>query len=156
MIGAALVRVWRASLLCDCGTPALTCWSRSRTIIRIHSGLPTFRRANRSEWPFHDLVFEDGDKAFAEASVIRWKHVTQPMKRLHETHADGQPSRAARSGGLEVECEVAEFDGRKRPSVRTPIRAGTASVRPRSLAREAIDTTQPCLPGQRVDHVARI
>jgi hypothetical protein len=104
-------------------------------------------------------VFEDGDKAFAEASVIRWKHVTQPMKRLHETHGGtASPVEAAGSGGLEVEGEVAECDG-PQASIGEDTDARRNCVGEAEVVGggEAIDHDPNfALAGQRVDHVARI
>jgi hypothetical protein len=104
-------------------------------------------------------VFEDGDKAFAEASVIRWKHVTQPMKRLHETHGGtASPVEAAGSCGLEVEGEVAEGDG-SQASISEDSDARRNGVGEAKVVGggEAIDHDPNfALPGQRVDYVARI
>ena len=104
-------------------------------------------------------VFEDGDKAFAKASVIRWKHVTQPMKRLHETHGGtASPVEAAGSGGLEVESEVAEGDG-PQASIREDTDARRNCVGEAEVVGggEAIDHHPNfALPGNRVEHIARI
>ena len=69
-------------------------------------------------------VFENGDKALAEASVVGRKHVAQPMERLDKAHGGtARPVEAAGRDGLKVEGEIAEGDGRKRPSVSTAMRA---------------------------------
>jgi hypothetical protein len=104
-------------------------------------------------------VFEDGDKAFAEASVIRWKHVTQPMQSLHETHGGtAGPVEAAGSGGPEVQSEVAEGD-RPQASISEDTDARRNCVGESKVVggSEAIDYDPNfTLAGQRVDHVARV
>jgi len=104
-------------------------------------------------------VSEYGDEALAEASVIGWKHVAQPMERLHEAHGwTTRPVEAAGCGGLEIEGDVAEGDG--------PHSAISEHVDPRWNrvgeseivgGGETIDHHSDfALAGQRVDHVARI
>jgi hypothetical protein len=104
-------------------------------------------------------VFKDGDKAFAEASVVGRKHVTQPMKRLHETHGrTASPIEAAGSGGLEVESEVPECDGPQASiSENTDARRNCVGEAEVVGGGEAIDHDPNfALPGKRVDNVARI
>ncbi len=104
-------------------------------------------------------VSEDGDKALAEASVVGRKHVAQPMERLHETHGGAtRPIKAAGRGGLEVEGQVAEGDG---PQAAV---GEHADVRRNGVGEsEVVGGGEPvdhhpnlALPGQRVDHVARV
>ncbi len=104
-------------------------------------------------------VFEDGDKAFAEASVIGRKHVTQPMKRLHETHGGmACPVETTGRGGLEVEGEVAECDGTKASIGEDTYARGNCVGEAKVVGGgEAIDHDPNfALAGQRVDHVARV
>jgi len=105
MIGAGTGVRLEGFVFCAGGiAPAFACWSRSRTITRIHSAAPTGRCASRPEWFVHDRGTEDGDKAFAEASVVGRKHVTQPVERLHKAHSrTARPIEAAGCGGLKVE-----------------------------------------------------
>ena len=104
-------------------------------------------------------VFEDGDKAFAEASVIGRKHIAQPMERLHKAHSGtARPVEAAGSGGLEVEGEVAECDGPKASiSEDTDARRHCVGEAEVVGGGEAIDHHPNfTLASQRVDHVARV
>lgn len=103
-------------------------------------------------------VFENRNKTLAEASVVGREHVAQPMERLGKAHGGtGRPVMSAGGGSLKVEGEIAEGEGARRRSVSTAMRAGTASVSPKSLAGEAIDYgPNLALPSQRVDHVAWI
>ena len=74
-------------------------------IIRIHAST-AWQQADRAAAQIVLLnglpvvgVFEDGDEALAEASVIGREHVAQPMERLHEAHAAraARPIKAARA-----------------------------------------------------------
>jgi hypothetical protein len=104
-------------------------------------------------------VVKNGDKSFAEASVVGRKHVTQPMERLHEAHGgDARPIKAARRYGLEFEGQVAESDwpqaaiGKQTDARRNGV--GESEV---ISGGEAIDHHPDfALAGQRVDHIARV
>jgi len=102
---------------------------------------------------------EDRDEALAEASVVGRKHVAQPMKRLHEAHGrTARPVKTAGRGGLEVEGEVAEGDG-PQAAIGEHADARWDGVRKSEVVGggEAIDHHPDlALPGQRVDHVARV
>ena len=104
-------------------------------------------------------VFENGDKAFAQASVIGGKHVTQPMKRLHETHGGtASPVETTGRGGLEVESEVAECDG-PQASISEDADARRNCVGEAEVVGggETIDHDPNfALAGQRVEQVARV
>lgn len=104
-------------------------------------------------------VFEDGNKALAETSVVGRKHIAQPMERLHEAHGGtARPVEAAGCGGLKVESQVAERDG-----LQAAI-GEHADTRRNGIGEskivgggEAIDHhPHLTLTGQRVDHVARV
>jgi hypothetical protein len=104
-------------------------------------------------------VFEDRGKALAEASVIRRKHIAQPMQCLHKAHSGAAcPVEAAGSGGLEVEGEVAECDGAQASiSEDTDPRRNCVGEAKVVGGGEAIDHDPNfALAGQRVDYVARI
>ncbi len=104
-------------------------------------------------------VSENGDKALAEASVVRRKHVAQPVERLHEAHGGtARPIEAAGRGGLKVEGQVAEGDG---PQAAIGEYADTRwnGVGESKIVGggEAIDHHPNfALAGQRVDYVARV
>jgi hypothetical protein len=104
-------------------------------------------------------VFEDRNKAVAKSSVIRRKHIAQPMERLHKAHSGAaRPVEATGSGRLEVEGEVAECDGPQASiSEDTDARRNCVGEAKIVGGGEAIDHDPNfALPGQRVDYVARI
>src|ERR1035441_3868139 len=93
------------------------------------------------------------------ASVVRRKHVTQPMERLHETHGGAtRPIKAAGRGGLEVEGQVAEGDGPQAAICEHADTRRNGVGEPEVVGGgEAIDHHPDlALLGQRVDHVARV
>lgn len=70
-----------------------------------------------------------------QGSVVGRKHVAQRMERLQKAHRGmAGPAEAALRGSLKIKSKVAKVMGRMRPSVSSPIRVGTVSVSPRSLA----------------------
>src|SRR5258707_4555071 len=104
-------------------------------------------------------LYENGDKALAEASVVGRKHVAQPVERLHEAHGGtARPIEAAGRGGLKVEGQVAGGDG---PQAAIGEYADTRwnGVGESKIVGggEAIDHHPNfALAGQRVDYVTRV
>ena len=99
------------------------------------------------------------EETVLEASVVGREHVAQPMERLHEAHGRAaRPIKAAGRGGLEVERQVAEGDG-PQASIGKHADARRNGVGESEVVGggEAIDHHPDLsLPGQRVDHVARV
>ena len=104
-------------------------------------------------------ISEDGDKALAEATVVSRKHVTQPMERLHEARSrTARPIKAAGRDGLKVERQIAK-GYRPQTAIREHADARRNGVGESKVVGggEAIDHHPDlALPGQRVDHIARV
>jgi len=104
-------------------------------------------------------VFENGNKTLVEASVVGREHIAQPMERLHEAHGGtARPVEAAGRGGLKVKGEIAEGDGPQAAIGEYADARGNGVGESKVVGGGEAVNHHPnlTLPGQRVNHVARV